>query len=164
MDVIVIFICMCCLCCCSLLMSTGGLFFKASQNLNVWKCTDIGSKKYVVSRINGTFDAECMYDPKNVGCFIIKPDTLDNKVDKVDLKDQCENLIKNFPKVTLKNDSVVNLEVYTCGNNSTNSKLWNTTGYDNPKDTCYKILSDRSLLKETESIVNTLLHQVKVIS
>lgn len=115
----------------------------------------IKPNQYIVSRINDkTLEAECVYDPKNVGCFIIRPSKIDDgdEDDKEDLKEQCDNVINNYPTVKLKNDSTVKFDSYSCGRNSTNFKMWNTTGYDNPKDMCYKMLQERSILNEMKNL------------
>ncbi|KAI9206267.1 uncharacterized protein BJ171DRAFT_579775 [Polychytrium aggregatum] len=45
----------------------------------------------------------------------------------------------------------LNLDIYTCGPNSTNSKLWNRTGYEAANDPCDVILKS-----DNRSIFNML--------
>lgn len=154
--VIVFVICLCCFF--SFLVPPIALYIKAKQNVQKWKCTNVGSDKYVVSRLNGDMNATCMYDPKSVGCYTIKPYSFN---DVVDLKQQCDNFINNYPVVTPPETASTTFEEYTCGENSINQKLWKLTGYESPKDMCYKIKNARSVTNEMKSISNTLLKKLK---
>ena len=158
--VILSVICLCCLF--SLLVPPIALYIKAKQNVQKWKCTNVGSDKYVVSRLNSDMNATCMYDPKSVGCFIIKPDSFNDVVDNADLKQQCDNFINNYPVVTPPENESTTFEEYTCGENSINQKLWKLTGYESPKDMCYKIKNDRSVVNEMKNISKTLLNNFDI--
>jgi hypothetical protein len=123
-----------------------------NKQASEWKCVDIGKGFNVVGRLNRG-EAECMYDPQNIGCFMLKSKkTYDGKLDQKDLDIQCKNLIDNYPKITVDGTKYV-MNAYTCGKGSKNEELWKTTGYESPKDTCYKILQDRSIFKEVQNLL-----------
>jgi hypothetical protein len=149
---VVIIIILAVICCCSSVISTiVPLTTQAYINSGVWTCVDIGKGLHVVGRTNVN-EAECMYDPNNVGCFVIKQKKQKNgEVDTDDLKKQCANLINNYPAVVV-DGTKYNLDVYTCGKGSKNEELWQTTGYENPDDTCWKILDSRSVTKEMKKL------------
>lgn len=164
MDLVIVILFVLCLCCLSsCIIPIIVLYYKANLNVQEWRCTDVGSDKYVVSRMNN-FDAECMYDPKGVGCYIIKPDSFEGVVDKADLKQQCDNFIKNYPVVKPINYEPTTFNEYTCGENSINKRIWNLTGYENPNDMCYKIKNDRSVANEMKNISKTFLNKMKNVS
>jgi hypothetical protein len=110
-------------------------FYK--QDSKKWTCIPDNSK-YVIGRINNSNNAECMYDPNNVGCFIVE-------------KENCNNFINNYPNVKYKNKNI-NLDLYTCGENSTNALLWNDTGY-NQNNSCGKILNAKSIISYIRNLV-----------
>ena len=153
MDItIIIVIISCCLCS---LISVGigtpvGLAYSRSSQ---WKCVDVGNGKFVVGRLKNN-NSECMYDPNNTGCFVINSKKKSNgDINADDLSSQCSNMISNYPQVTV-DGTKYNMDVYTCGKSSKNEEMWKTTGYDNPNDTCYKILNARSISNEVKTLLN----------
>ena len=110
-----------------------------------WRCVQIDKDAYVLGRFNNN-EAECMYDPKGVGCYIITPklNQQTQEIDKEDLDNKCSNAIKEYPNVKTTN-GVVAMDLYRCGKNSKQYELWNSTGYTNKNDQCYKILENTKM-------------------
>lgn len=140
--------------CLSLLV--GGVGIGYSSLANKWKCIPFNTEKtmYMVGRINpkNNFNAECMYDPTSNGCYIIQAKLdADKEIDKEALEETCTGFVKEYPNVETEK-GVVEMSEYTCGKNSTNMKMWNTTGYDNSEDMCYKISENRNFQNEFKRI------------
>ena len=150
MFIIIIIIIIICFCCIFSLSGTGYLYYLHDNNLKKakeWRCLPIdkNKKSYVVGRFDNR-EAECMYDPNSVGCYIITPKLNKeiNEIDEEDLDEQCSNAILEYPNVKTKNGNV-NMDVYRCGKNGKQYELWNTTGYINKNDYCYKILENTGM-------------------
>jgi len=77
-----------------------------------------------------------MYNKGGVGCILVHQYKNTDKNQEKKATEICDNYIKSYPRVKLEEGNIIDLDIYTCGKNSTNMKLWNVSGYDSPKDTC----------------------------
>lgn len=134
--------------CCVLMLivsAAAGIGYKESQ-AKYWRCVKFSddSPQYVIGRFNKG-EAECMYNPNAVGCYVVTPQLdSDDVVDQSDLADQCANAISTYPN-TKTPSGVVNMEAYRCGRGGDNEKLWGNTGYTTKNDMCYKILDNTGM-------------------
>jgi len=137
------------------------LFFKGKEGSRKWQCIErVPDKQYIVGKLNENGDSVCMYDPDNVGCYVIVPEYINDKVNKTKLKADCDAMVKQYPKVTIPSrpdDDPVALATYSCGASpSTNYTLYGSTGYENETGTCNKIYNEKSITNEAQKYVNTI--------
>ena len=135
-------ICILCISCISsnLAALTGAYYYFTEINTTKWGCISSGtddSPMYIVGRVSKG-DAECMYSPKDPGCFIIPADS-SKPSDVKKAIDECKNFISAYPKVNTSSGKILDLEAYRCGATGQNFKEWGNTGYESPNDLCYKI-------------------------
>lgn len=114
--------------------------YKYYNTASPWKCIDISNNKNniknIISRINKG-ESECMYNKGGLGCMIIHQYNSDDEEKEKEKEKICSNYIDNYPTVKLEDSGdIINLDIYTCGKNSTHMKKWNVSGYDSPRDHC----------------------------
>lgn len=139
------------ICCCIFSSSASGyLYYLHDNNLKKakeWRCVQVDKlgKSYIIGRFDKN-EAECMYNPENIGCYILSPkyDKTTNKVDKKDLDEKCSNAINQYPNIKTNKGDIA-MDLYRCGKNGKQFELWNSTGYTNKNDYCYKILENTGM-------------------
>jgi hypothetical protein len=124
-------------------LGVSGYYYKYYNTVGKWNCTLTNTGNYIVSRINNG-ESECISEKDGVGCYSITGTGQSYVERKKSAEDICKNIIQNYPNVTLNNKNI-NMEVYTCGKNSTNQRLWGNTGYESKNDTCSQILTKNKL-------------------
>lgn len=148
--IILLIVCSCIISSIIVITGVSGYYYKYYNSSGSWKCTLTNTQSYIVSRINRG-NSECISEKDGVGCYSISGSGSNINEKKKSAEETCDKIIKNYPDVKLANKDL-KMEIYTCGENSTNERLWGTTGYESKNDICSQIL-----IKNNRPILDVLL-------
>jgi hypothetical protein len=133
----------------------AGLYYIGDKNSKELECIMLDERKSVVGRLNDKGDSECIYIPDTNGCYIISHPFENLQLQKKELDETCKKTIENYPSIVIDGKNTKG-DIYTCGKNSTNEKLWSNTGYESEKDMCYKIREEKSIFSEIKKWLNMM--------